>query len=227
MSDFQVIVADGPVRDERMVTVGTTLADLFTSGDLGRGAGDRSVVAARITDGAGTRLVDLAVLAKAGDVVEPVAADSEDGRAIVRHSTAHVLAQAVSRSSPKPSSASVRRSATASTTTSTSPKPFHPDDLKALESRMQAIIKQGQLFSRRAVTDDAAREELASEPYKLELIGLKGKASAGRRRGRRRRGRRGELTIYDNLDAKTGDLCWKDLCRGPHVPNTRSSRPSS
>ena len=72
MSDFQVIIASGPGRDERSVTVGTTLADLF--------AGDRTVVAAHLTDGAGTRLVDLAVLAKAGDVVEPVTADSEDGQ---------------------------------------------------------------------------------------------------------------------------------------------------
>jgi threonyl-tRNA synthetase len=89
VSDFAVTIADGPSRDERTVTVGTTLADLF--------AGDRSVVAARLTDPVGTRLVDLATLAKAGDVVEPVAADSEDGRAIIRHSTAHVLAQAVRR----------------------------------------------------------------------------------------------------------------------------------
>jgi threonyl-tRNA synthetase len=101
-------------------------------------------------------------------------------------------------------------------------RPFTPEDLKALESRMQAIIKQGQLFSRRPVSDEAAREELASEPYKLELIGLKGKASsddAGE--GVDVEVGAGELTIYDNLDAKTGDLCWKDLCRGPHVPSTR------
>ena len=93
MSDFAVTIADGPSRDERTVTVGTTLADLF--------AGDRSVVAARLTDPAGTRLVDLATLAKAGDLVEPVAADSEDGRAIIRHSTAHVLAQAVQQAFPE------------------------------------------------------------------------------------------------------------------------------
>jgi len=93
VSDFAVTIADGPSRDERTVTVGTTLADLF--------AGDRSVVAARLTDPVGTRLVDLATLAKAGDVVEPVAADSEDGRAIIRHSTAHVLAQAVQQAFPE------------------------------------------------------------------------------------------------------------------------------
>ncbi|MBS2538861.1 threonine--tRNA ligase [Catenulispora sp. NF23] len=214
MSDFAVTIADGPSRDERTVTVGTTLADLF--------AGDRSVVAARLTDAAGTRLVDLASLAKAGDVVEPVASDSEDGRAIIRHSTAHVLAQAVQQAFPEAKLGIGPPIRNGFYYDFDVDRPFTPEDLKALESRMQAIIKQGQLFSRRPVTDEAAREELASEPYKLELIGLKGKASsddAGE--GVDVEVGAGELTIYDNLDAKTGDLCWKDLCRGPHVPNTR------
>jgi len=214
VSDFAVTIADGPSRDERTVTVGTTLADLF--------AGDRSVVAARLTDPVGTRLVDLATLAKAGDVVEPVAADSEDGRAIIRHSTAHVLAQAVQQAFPEAKLGIGPPIRNGFYYDFDVEKPFTPEDLKALESRMQTIIKQGQLFSRRPVTDEDAREELAAEPYKLELIGLKGKASsddAGE--GVDVEVGAGELTIYDNLDAKTGDLCWKDLCRGPHVPNTR------
>ncbi|MBS2553486.1 threonine--tRNA ligase [Catenulispora sp. NL8] len=214
MSDFAVTIADGPSRDERTVTVGTTLADLF--------AGDRSVVAARLTDAAGTRLVDLASLAKAGDVVEPVASDSEDGRAIIRHSTAHVLAQAVQQAFPEAKLGIGPPIRNGFYYDFDVDRPFTPEDLKALESRMQAIIKQGQLFSRRPVTDEAAREELASEPYKLELIGLKGKASSDEAgEGVDVEVGAGELTIYDNLDAKTGDLCWKDLCRGPHVPNTR------
>ncbi len=86
---------------------------------------------------------------------------------------------------------------------------------------MQEIVKRGQPFSRRAVTDDAAREELADEPYKLELIGLKGSA-ADAAEGASAEVGGGELTIYDNLDAKTGELCWKDLCRGPHLPSTRA-----
>ena len=214
MSDFAVTIADGPSRDERTVTVGTTLADLF--------AGDRSVVAARLTDPAGTRLVDLATPAKAGDLVEPVAADSEDGRAIIRHSTAHVLAQAVQQAFPEAKLGIGPPIRNGFYYDFDVEKPFTPEDLKALESRMQTIIKQGQLFSRRPVTDEDAREELAAEPYKLELIGLKGKASsddAGE--GVDVEVGAGELTIYDNLDAKTGELCWKDLCRGPHVPSTR------
>jgi threonyl-tRNA synthetase len=215
VSDFAVTIADGPSRDERTVTVGTTLADLF--------AGDRSVVAARLTDPVGTRLVDLATLAKAGDVVEPVAADSEDGRAIIRHSTAHVLAQAVQQAFPEAKLGIGPPIRNGFYYDFDVEKPFTPEDLKALESRMQTIIKQGQLFSRRPVTDEDAREELAAEPYKLELIGLKGKASsddAGE--GVDVEVGAGELTIYDNLDAKTGELCWKDLCRGPHLPTTRN-----
>ncbi|MEY9891688.1 threonyl-tRNA synthetase [Catenulispora sp. MAP12-49] len=214
MSDFAVTIADGPSRDERTVTVGTTLADLF--------GGDRSVVAARLTDAAGTRLVDLATLAKADDLVEPVPADSEDGRAIIRHSTAHVLAQAVQQAFPEAKLGIGPPIRNGFYYDFDVERPFTPEDLKALESRMQAIIKQGQLFSRRPVADEDARKELADEPYKLELIGLKGKASsddAGE--GVDVEVGAGELTIYDNLDAKTGDLCWKDLCRGPHVPTTR------
>lgn len=84
---------------------------------------------------------------------------------------------------------------------------------------MQEIQKRGQRFSRRVVTDEAAREELADEPYKLELIGIKGSASSDDGADVEVGG--SELTIYDNLDPKTGDLCWKDLCRGPHLPTTR------
>ena len=97
--------------------------------------------------------------------------------------------------------------------------PFTPDDLKRLEKRMQQIVKSGQRFSRRVVSEDEARAELAGEPYKLELIGLKGGSDADMDDVMEVGG--SQLTIYDNLDAKTGDLQWKDLCRGPHLPSTR------
>ena len=94
---------------------------------------------------------------------------------------------------------------------------------------MRAIVKQGQRFSRRVVSDQAARAELAGEPYKLELIGLKGGGGARQldpppsevsvEEAVEVGG--AELTIYDNLDPRTGEVCWKDLCRGPHVPTTR------
>ena len=98
-------------------------------------------------------------------------------------------------------------------------EPFHPDDLVEIETRMRKIIKEGQRFSRRPVSDDDARAELADEPYKLELIGLKG-SGASDAEGSEVEVGGGELTIYDNLK-RDGSLAWKDLCRGPHLPTTK------
>ena len=119
--------------------------------------------------------------------------------------------------SPTPSSASARRSRTASTTTSTSRPPFVPEDLEKIETRMRKIIKENQRFSRRPVSDDEARAELADEPYKVELIGLKGSA-ADAAEGASVEVGAGELTIYDNV-GRNGEVAWKDLCRGPHLPD--------
>ena len=99
------------------------------------------------------------------------------------------------------------------------PEPFHPDDIEKIESRMRKIVKEGQKFSRRAISDDEAREELAGEPYKLELIGLKG-GSEEAAEGANVEVGGGQLTIYDNLK-RDGSLAWKDLCRGPHLPTTK------
>jgi threonyl-tRNA synthetase len=100
-------------------------------------------------------------------------------------------------------------------------RPFDPADLKAIEQRMRQIVKQGQRFSRRVVTDGDARAELADEPYKLELIGLKGAHEPQDAEESVEVGGT-ELTIYDNLDPDTGEVIWKDLCRGPHIPTTRN-----
>ncbi|GAA3508661.1 threonyl-tRNA synthetase [Streptosporangium album] len=192
---------------ERVVAGGTTYGDLL-------GADGRSVVAAR----ANGELRDLAAPVAEGDVVEPVEVGSPDGRAIVRHSTAHVMAQAVQELFPEAKLGIGPPVENGFYYDFDVKSPFTPEDLKRVEKRMREIVKQGQRFSRRPVSDEDARQELAAEPYKLELIGLKGGAAdeesvevGG-----------AELTIYDNLDPKTGDLCWKDLCRGPHVPTTRS-----
>src|SRR5690606_12719147 len=100
-------------------------------------------------------------------------------------------------------------------------QPFQPEDLKAIEKAMDRIIRQGQRFQRRVVTEDEARTELANEPYKLELIGLKGSVSESSEDGENVEVGGAELTIYDNVDGKTGEVYWKDLCRGPHLPSTR------
>ncbi|QZY52092.1 threonine--tRNA ligase [Leucobacter tenebrionis] len=177
---------------------------------------DRSIVAMRVNG----ELKDLAATVTETDTVEPVAIDSEDGLSILRHSAAHVLAQAVQRINPK-TKLGIGPPITDGFYYDFDPQtPFTPEDLKALEKEMQRIVKQGQRFVRRVVTEEEAREELADEPYKLELIGLKGGADQGADNESVEVGG-AELTIYDNVDPKTGETCWKDLCRGPHVPSTR------
>lgn len=210
MSDLRVTIKrDSDEREERVVTTGTTAAELFP--------GERSVVAARV----GGELKDLAYAVADGDEVEPVDITSDDGLNILRHSTAHVMAQAVQEIFPDARLGIGPPIKDGFYYDFDVEKPFTPEDLKAVEKKMQEIQKRGQRFSRRVVTDEDAREELAAEPYKLELIGLKGGAAAAEDGADVEVGA-GELTIYDNLDAKTGELCWKDLCRGPHLPSTRN-----
>ncbi|GHJ20431.1 threonine--tRNA ligase [Streptomyces albus] len=165
-------------------------------------------------------LRDLAYELADGQVVEPVEITSDDGLAILRHSTAHVMAQAVQELFPEAKLGIGPPIKDGFYYDFDVAEPFTPDDLKRIEKKMQQIQKQGQRFSRRVTTDEDARQELAGEPYKLELIGLKGNA-ANAAEGASAEVGAGELTIYDNLDAKTGELCWKDLCRGPHLPSTR------
>ncbi len=177
---------------------------------------DRSVVAMRVNG----ELRDLAAEVAADDTVEPVTIDSPDGLNILRHSAAHVLAQAVQRINPE-TTLGIGPPITDGFYYDFDPaRPFTPEDLKAIEKEMQKIIKQGQRFVRRVVTEDEAKAELKNEPYKLELIGLKGGANEGSDNESVEVGG-AELTIYDNVDPKTGEVCWKDLCRGPHLPNTR------
>ncbi|MEU8927159.1 threonine--tRNA ligase [Kitasatospora sp. NPDC048545] len=208
MTDVRVIISREPDREERVVTTGTTAAELF--------ADDRSIIAARV----GGQLKDLAYAVQDGDEVEPVEIGSKDGLDTLRHSTAHVMAQAVQQLYPEAKLGIGPPVKDGFYYDFDVEKPFHPDDLKAIEKKMQEIIKRGQKFSRRVVTDESAREELAAEPYKLELIGLKGSAATAGEGADVEVGA-GELTIYDNLDAKSGEQCWGDLCRGPHLPSTR------
>ncbi|MFC6355414.1 threonine--tRNA ligase [Luethyella okanaganae] len=177
---------------------------------------DRSVVAMRVNG----ELKDLATQTTTTDVVEPVTIDSPDGLSILRHSTAHVLAQAVQTINPEAKLGIGPPIADGFYYDFDVAEPFTPEDLKALDKEMARIIRSGQRFMRRVVTDDQARAELAGEPYKLELIELKGGASVGDDNESVEVGG-GELTIYDNVDPKTGEPVWKDLCRGPHVPSTR------
>jgi len=204
---------------EHVVEAGTT-AGAALSAETPGGSLPSGVIAARVNGD----LRDLAYLLTDGDVVEPVDNASDDGRYIVRHSAAHVMAQAVQDLFPQAKLGIGPPVENGFYYDFDVEAPFTPEDLKAIEGRMRQIVKQGQRFSRRVVTDEQARAELATEPYKLELIGLKGHASGtldfelseGVEVG-------GDvLSIYDNLDAGTGELRWKDLCRGPHLPTTRN-----
>ena len=176
---------------------------------------DRSVVAMRVNG----ELKDLATQVTDADTVEAVTIDSEDGLNILRHSAAHVLAQAVQKVNPD-----ARLGIGPPVTDGfyydfDVHEAFTPEDLKALQKEMDRIIRQGQRFVRRVVSEEEAREELASEPYKLELIGIKGSHAGEDNESVEVGG--AELTIYDNIDPKSGETLWKDLCRGPHLPSTR------
>ena len=175
---------------------------------------DRSVVAMRVNG----ILKDLATTVTDADEVEAVTIDSPDGLSILRHSTAHVLAQAVQRINPQANLGIGPPITDGFYYDFGVESPFTPEDLKAITKEMQRIVREGQRFVRRVVSDDEARAELADEPFKLELIGLKGGKEAAE--GASVEVGEGELTIYDNT-TRDGEVVWKDLCRGPHLPSTR------
>ncbi len=197
------VTVDG---DERELDAGTTGADLF---------GDRRDVIVVRVDG---QLRDLAAPIPAGSTVAAVLISEPDGLNVLRHSATHVMAQAVQQLWPE-------------ATLGVGPfitdgfyydfdvaQPFTPEDLKTIEKTMQRIVKDGQTFRRRVVTQDEALAELANEPYKCQLlnraVGVDGAEGVSVEVGA------GETTIYDNLN-RQGDVVWKDLCRGPHAPSTK------
>ena len=178
--------------------------------------GQRDIIAIRVNGD----LRDLWSEVSPGDVVEGIHISSEAGLEILRHSTAHVVAQAVQRFRPQTRLGIGPPIVDGFYYDFDAEEPFTPEDLKAIEKEAKRIVRQGQRFVRRVVTDAEAREQLAAEPYKMELIGLKG--SAGSDNGENVEVGGAELTIYENVDPKTGEVYWKDLCRGPHLPSTRA-----
>ncbi len=191
--------------------VGTSVAAGSTGFELFQ---DKKVVAQRING----ELCDLAHLVASGDVVEAVSIESADGLSILRHSTAHVLAQAVQKINPDARLGIGPPIVDGFYYDFDVAEPFTPELLKTLEKEMERIIRSGQRFVRRVVSDAEAAKELALERNKLELITLK--SSENLAEGAAEVGS-GELTIYDNVDSQSGEVVWKDLCRGPHLPNTR------
>jgi threonyl-tRNA synthetase len=196
------------------VPAGTTCSDALSTTKLPK-AGPNAIVVVRSPDGT---MRDLDWVPDVDTEVEPIALSSSEGLKVLRHSTAHILAQAVQDLFPDarlgigpPIEDGFYYDFGVST-------PFQAEDLERIETRMKEIVKGGQRFHRREFPSvDAAREELAAEPFKLELIDLKGQVDDGEvmEVGS------GDLTIYDNTDIKSDDVRWSDLCRGPHLPSTR------
>ena len=195
------------------VPAGTTAgAAVREAGLPSRGEPDAIVV---VADADGT-LKDLSWTPDADTDVTPIAANTEAGRSVIRHSTAHVLAQAVQELFPEAKLGIGPPITDGFYYDFAVPTPFTPEDLAALEKRMTKIVKDGQLFSRRVYdSKETARSELSGEPFKLELIDDKSGDPDVMEVGG------AELTAYDNLNPRTRERIWGDLCRGPHIPTTR------
>ena len=202
MTSF-VVNVDG---EDQEVEPGTTGLDLF---------GKRRDIVAMTLNG---KEVDLAAELPNGGVVSAITIGSPEGLAILRHSSAHVLAQAVQDVNPHADLGIGPPITDGFYYDFGVDEPFTPEDLRALEKSMARIVKENQTFRRRVVSEDEAREELADEPYKIELIA--DKSSATSEDGSSVEVGGDELTIYDNV-RRNGDVAWKDLCRGPHVPSTK------
>ncbi|WP_395858487.1 threonine--tRNA ligase [Arthrobacter echini] len=198
------LIVDG---EEKQATTGTTGTELF---------GERRDVVVMRVDG---ELRDLAEDLPDGASVDGVTLEDAAGLEVLRHSTAHVMAQAVQQLRPGAQLGIGPYITDGFYFDFDVEEPFTPDELKQLEKMMLKIVNANQLFSRRVVSEDEAREAMKDEPYKLELIGLKGGATE--EDGASVEVGAGELTVYENVDRKTGDVVWQDLCRGPHLPNTK------
>ena len=198
-----------PIR----VPAGTTAAAAVGEAGLPRRGTPDAVVVVRDAEG---KLRDLSWAPAADAEVIPVAANTDEGRSVIRHSTAHVLAQAVQDLFPQAKLGIGPPTTDGFYYDFDVAEPFTPEDLAALEKRMRQIVKDGQLFDRRVYgSKEQAREELANEPYKLELVDDKSGDPDVMEVGG------DELTAYDNLNPRTRERVWGDLCRGPHIPTTK------
>ncbi|WP_432788847.1 threonine--tRNA ligase [Brevibacterium sp. K11IcPPYGO002] len=186
-------------------TEGLTGTEIFST--------DRTVVAMWLNG----EPADLSRELQSGDRIAPITIDSDAGLDILRHSTGHVTAQAVQELFPGTKLGIGPYITDGYYFDFDAAEPFTPEDLKAIQKKAAQIVKSGQTFNRVVVTEDEARERMANEPFKLELIDDKGKG--GDEETSVEVGG-GELTVYENVDRK-GEVVWQDLCRGPHLPNTK------
>jgi threonyl-tRNA synthetase len=194
-------------RDRVVVAAGTT------AGAAVRAAGVRDATVVR--DGEGV-LRDLNWSPSIETAVVPVGMGSEDGRAVLRHSTAHVLAQAVTDLFPEAKWAIGPPVENGFYYDFDVARPFTPDDIERIDGRMREIVSADQAFVRREVAPAEAATLFADQPYKLEILE---RARAGSVEGEETVDAAGpDITVYDN--AAAGSVAWTDLCRGPHVSST-------
>ena len=202
-----------PIR----VPAGTTAASAVGEAGLPRRGAPDAIVVVRDAEG---KLRDLSWVPDSDAEVTPVAANTDDGRSVIRHSAAHVLAQAVQDLFPHAKLGIGPPIVDGFYYDFEVAEPFTPEDLAALEKKMRQIVKDGQLFDRRVYeSKEQAREELANEPYKLELVDDKSGLTENMAEIMEVGG--DELTAYDNLNPRTRERVWGDLCRGPHIPTTK------
>lgn len=194
------------------VTINGVSTDLESGVDGFKLFQDKSIIALEVNG----ELKDLSYKPQDGDSISGVSIDSEAGLSILRHSTAHVMAQAVQELFDPAKLGIGPPIKDGFYFDFDVEEPFKPEDLKRIEKRMKELVGKSQRFIRREVSDEEARELMKDEPYKLELISLKssdvgeGAAEVGA----------GQLSVYENLNPD-GTVAWRDLCRGPHLPNTR------
>ncbi|MFJ2620166.1 threonine--tRNA ligase [Glutamicibacter sp. NPDC087344] len=205
MSEQLTLTIDG---EQVQVDAGTTGLQFF--------AKDKDVVVMHV-DGV---LRDLSRELEAGSTVTQVTIADPEGLEVLRHSTAHVMAQAVQQLRPDSKLGIGPYITDGFYFDFDVDEPFTPEDLKQLEKMMLKIVNQNQLFARREVTPAEAKAEMANEPYKCELLAKADSADTSGE-GVTVEVAAGETTIYDNVDRKSGETVWKDLCRGPHLPNTK------
>ncbi len=209
---MSAVASPAPAAPIRVAAGTTAGAAVREAGLPGRGAPD-AIVVVRDADG---RLRDLSWTPDTDVDVVPVPADTEDGRSVIRHSAAHVLAQAVQDLFPEAKLGIGPPITDGFYYDFDVPRAFTPEDLDALEKKMRKIVKDGQLFERRVYeSEEEARRDLANEPYKLELVDDKSGDPEVMEVGG------DELTAYDNLNPRTRERVWGDLCRGPHIPTTK------
>ncbi|OKX95000.1 threonine--tRNA ligase [Corynebacterium glutamicum] len=198
------------------VPAGTAIGAAMRELDLPN-KGPEAIVCAKDAEG---QLKDLSHVPETTATFTAVPANTDDGRAVIRHSCAHVLAQAVQAEFPGTKLGIGPAIENGFYYDFDVAEPFTPEDLKTIEKRMKKIIKTGQKFERRVYESaEAAAEELKNEPYKLELIQDKGNVDPNSDEATEVGA--GELTAYDNVNPRTSEVEWSDLCRGPHIPTTR------